>query len=131
MKRLLTFFLIVATSAFTLWMSANAEETVREFHGTGSTITSEFDIEAPWILDWIVNGEFENMLAIDIVLLDGKTGRQDGLILHTKHRGNGVKLFNTGGRYKLRIDSTLAKWDLKVIKITEEEAEGYTPRKKN
>lgn len=112
-------------------MSANAEETVREFHGTGSTITSEFDIEAPWILDWIVNGEFENMLAIDIVLLDGKTGRQEGLILHTKRRGNGVKLFNTSGRYKLRIDSTLAKWDLKVIKITEEEAEGYTPRKKN
>lgn len=131
MKRLFTFFLITATSVFTPWVSANAEETVREFHGTGSTITSEFDIEAPWILDWIVNGEFENMLAIDIVLLDGKTGRQEGLILHTKRRGNGVKLFNTSGRYKLRIDSTLAKWDLKVTKITEEEAEGYTPRKKN
>ena len=87
--------------------------------------------EGPWLLDWRVNGEYELMLAIDIVLLDGRTGRQIGRILHTKRRGNGVKLFNTSGRYKLRVDSTFARWDLKVIQITPAEAELYTPRKNN
>ena len=50
-------------------------------------------------------------------------------ILHTKRPGNGVKLFNSSGRFKLRIDSTLARWTVKIIQITPEEAEQYTPRK--
>ncbi len=109
----------------------SAEELVREFHGTGNTITTEFDAEGPWLLDWRVNGDYELLMAIDIVLLDARTGQQIGRILHTKRRGNGVKLFKTSGRYKLRVDSTLAKWDLKVIQITPAEAELYTPRKNN
>lgn len=110
---------------------SGAEELVREFHGSGNTITTQFDAEGPWLLDWRVNGEYDLMLAIDVVLLDARTGRQIGLILHTKRRGNGVKLFNNSGSYKLRVDSTLAKWDFKVIELTPAEARRYTPRKNN
>ena len=110
---------------------ANAEQIVREFHGTGNTVTPEFEVEGPWLLDWRLNGEYVNMLAIDIMLLNGRTGRLEGQILHTKRPGNGVKLFHNSGRFKLQIDSTLAKWDLKVIQITAAEAELYTPRKDN
>jgi len=108
-----------------------AEKILREFHGTGNTVTAEFSVNGPWLLDWRLNGDYEYMIGIDITLLDGRTGRSIGQILRTKRRGNGVKLFEEGGRYKLRIDSTLAKWDLKVIQITAAEAELYTPRKNN
>ena len=54
---------------------------------------------------------------LDIALIDSRTGRHVGRVLHTKYRGNGVKLFNDGGRFKLRIDSTLARWELKIIQI--------------
>jgi len=108
-----------------------AETLLREFHGTGNTVTAEFSVNSPWLLDWRLNGDYEYMIGIDITLLDGRTGRSIGQILRTKRRGNGVKLFEEGGRYKLRIDSTLAKWDLKIIQITAAEAELYTPRKNN
>lgn len=113
-----------------VWASeSRAEELLREFHGSGSTITPVFDVEGPWLLDWRVNGDYELLMAIDIVLLDGRSGLQIGRIIHTKRRGNGVKLFNSSGSYKLRVDATLTQWDLKVIKITAAEAELYTPRK--
>lgn len=109
---------------------SRAKEQLREFHGSGSTITAAFDVEGPWLLDWRVNGDYEVLMAIDIILLDGRTGLQIGRIIHTKHPGNGVKLFNSSGNYKLRVDATLARWDLKVIKISAAEAELYTPRRK-
>ena len=128
LRIIITFAVTVAA----VWSSENhAEELVREFHGTGNTITTEFEAKAPWLLDWRVNGEYELMLAIDVNLLDARTGRQVGIIIHTKRRGNGVKLFDTSGSYKLRVDSTLAKWDLKVIELTPAEAKLYTPRKNN
>jgi hypothetical protein len=49
-------------------------------------------------------------------------------VLHTKRKGNGVKLFEEGGTFQLRISSTLARWRIKIIQITDEEAELYTPR---
>ena len=109
--------------------NAEAERLVRQFDGTGNTVTSEFDVQGPWLLDWRLNGDYDNMLAIDIMLLEGRTGRHIGQVLHTKRPGNGVKLFNSSGRFKLRIDSTLARWTVKIIQITPEEAEQYTPRK--
>jgi len=119
----------IAALATALISDARGEETVREFHGTGNLVTPVFEVQSPWLLDWRLNGEYDTMLAIDIRLLDGTTGHHLGQILHTKRRGNGVKLFKTGGSYKLQIDSTLARWDIKVIQITEAEAELYTPRK--
>jgi hypothetical protein len=110
---------------------AAAERLVSEFEGTGNRVTPEFDIDGPWLLDWRLNGEYESMIAIDITLLEGRTGRHIGQVLHTKRPGNGVKLFNSSGRFKLRIDATLARWHLKIIKITPAEAELYTPRSEN
>jgi len=49
-------------------------------------------------------------------------------VLHTKYKGNGVKLFKEGGQYQLRISSTLARWTLKVQQLQPEEAELYTPK---
>lgn len=108
--------------------AAGAEELVREFKGTESTITSTFDVDGPWLLDWRVNSEYSRFMAIDIVLLDGQTGFQVGRVKHKKEPDNGLSLFKTGGRFKVRVDSSHTRWQVKIIQITEAEAERYTPK---
>lgn len=123
--------ILLAIVLFATASNAGSESIVREFSGSSSQLTPEFEVDGPWLLDWRLNGEYETMLAIDIRLLDGRTGRHIGQVLHTKRRGNGVKLFDSGGSFKLQIDSSLAKWQIKIIQITRAEAELYTPRKDN
>jgi hypothetical protein len=107
---------------------AGAEEIVREFTGIKNTTTPEFSVEGPWLLDWRLDGDYTAMVALDITLVEARGGRHVGQVLHTKRKGNGLKLFQEGGRFQLRISSTLARWRIKIIQITEEEAELYTPR---
>ena len=106
----------------------DAEELIREFSGTASTITSEFKVTGPWLLDWRVNSDYSRFMAVDIILLDGKTGFQIGKVKHKKEPDNGVRLFESGGRYKLRIDSSHTRWQVKIIEISRSEAELYTPK---
>jgi hypothetical protein len=109
----------------------SAKQTVREFSGTGDTTTATFTVQAPWLLDWRLDGDYDKLIALDIALVDGRTGRHIGRILHTKYKGNGVKLFDEGGTYQLRISSSLARWRIRIDQITDEEAELYTPRRAN
>lgn len=127
--RITALALLVATAT-----SVNAGDLVREFKGSGNTTTAAFSVESPWILDWRLDSDYDNRIALDIVLLDAETGNfiggiKSGTRNNVTYRSNGVRLFHTGGRYKLRISSSLARWTLKIEQLTEEEAELYTPRK--
>jgi hypothetical protein len=124
-KTSLAILLILTTSL------ASAVDTVREFSGNGNTTTAIFSVESPWLLDWRLDGDFDALIALDVALLDARTGRHIGRVLHTKYKGNGVKLFEEGGRYQLRVSSALARWRIKIQQITDEEAELYTPRRDN
>jgi hypothetical protein len=110
---------------------ASAADTVKEFSGNRNTTTAAFTVESPWLLDWRLDGDFDALIALDVALLDARTGRHIGRVLHTKYKGNGVKLFEEGGRYQLRVSSALARWRIKIQQITHEEAELYTPRRDN
>ena len=115
-------------------LSADASQLVREFKGSGNMTTPAFTVESPWILDWRLDSDYEMKIALDIVLVDAETGRfiggvKSGSRNNVTYRSNGVRLFKTGGRYKLRISSSLARWSIKIEQLTEEEAELYTPRK--
>lgn len=110
--------------------AAAQQEEALEFTGSSSTTTPKFTVEAPWILDWRVFSDFPQSVSIEVALLDGTTGLHEGLVLQRKEMGNGVKLFNEGGTYQLRIDSDLARWQILVKELTEEEAEQYTPKQK-
>lgn len=107
---------------------AGAEQVVKEFSGTGNTTTAMFTVEAPWLLDWRLDADYEQLTALDITLVEAYGGRHVGRVLHTKRKGNGVKKFEQGGTFQLRISSTLARWRVKIIQLSEEEAELYTPR---
>ena len=109
-------------------LPASAETTVREFTGSKSTVTPIFTVEAPWILDWRLDADYEQLVALEISLVEARTGRHIGRVLRTQRKGNGVKLFNESGTYQLRIDTTLARYRIKIQQLTEEEAALYTPR---
>jgi hypothetical protein len=128
---------IVQFVALTLLATATtpaiASDLVREFKGTGNTTTAAFNVQSPWILDWRLDSDYETQIALDIVLIDAVTGNfiggvKSGTRNNVTYRSNGVRLFHIGGRYKLRISSSLARWSIKIEQLTEEEAELYTPR---
>jgi hypothetical protein len=102
---------------------------VVEFQGSNNTTTREFKVQAPWIMNWRVTGNYTNSVGFELMLLDGKTRVHKGVVLRLRRTGNGVKLFNESGSYRFRISSGLANWHLKVEEISEEEAKLYTPRK--
>ena len=123
---------IAAWSLLMLTSNVAAGQLVREFSGTGNTTTAEFTVDSPWIIDWRVDSDYERQVALDMILIDAVTGQFVGAIKsgpkkRVVGRANGVRLFYTKGRYKLRISSSLARWSIKVEQLTEEEAELYTP----
>ena len=110
MKRTILALLLVL-----LALPAASKSLVREFSGNGNTTTASFTVESPWLLDWRLDGDYSSLVALDITLVEARSGRHIGRVLHTKRKGNGVKLFRQGGRYQLRISSTLARWRIQFI----------------
>lgn len=119
--------LAIALTAFAA-SPAGAKTRVAEFTGTGNTTTAIFRVESPWILDWRLDGDFDQLVGLEITLIEARNSRHVGRVLYTKRRGNGVKLFNSAGLYQLRISSTLARWTVRIEQLTREEAEIYTPK---
>ncbi len=128
MHKLIT--LLTATFLLVAGGSADAKTRVAEFKGEGNMTTAIFRVESPWVMDWRLDGDYEQMMGLEITLIEAKTSRHVGRVLYTKHRGNGVKLFHAAGLYQLRISSTLARWSVKIDQLTRAEAESYTPKEK-
>jgi hypothetical protein len=105
-----------------------AGERIAEFKGSGSMRTAEFEVNAPWILDWRVTSTFSEGLAVDVSLMEAGTDAHLGNVLKTKRTGNGVRMFSESGHFSFRVNSTLANWTLRVEQLTREEAELYQPR---
>ena len=116
----------VIIGSISLFQSINAEILIRDFKGSQSITTSEFDVNSPWLIDWRVNSNYKENMALEVSLVDAKTGFLVGRIFKTKYAGNGVKIFNDGGRYRLRISSSFTNWNFKIKEITISEAESYS-----
>lgn len=128
MRRFLIAFFSVAILLPVSTTAVSAADRVKEFRGTGNTTTAIFRVESPWVLDWRLDGDYNQMVALEITLVEAKTGKHVGRVLHTKRKGNGVKLFKSSGLYQLRVSSSLARWTIKIDQLTREEAELYTPK---
>jgi len=116
----------VIIGSISLFQSINAEILIRDFKGSQSITTSEFDVSSPWLIDWRVNSNYKENMALEVSLVDARTGFLVGRIFKTKYAGNGVKIFNDGGRYRLRISSSFTNWNFKIKEITISEAESYS-----
>jgi len=127
----MTRIIAILSTGLALALTANAaraERLIAEFQGNGNQTTVEFRVDAPWILDWRINSDYNKMVSFDLDLVDGQTGVLQGVVVRAKALGDGVRLFNTSGRYRFRVNASFIRWHLKVKELTPEEAELYTPR---
>lgn len=120
--------LFLCIALLLLSLPAFAEQLVREFSGSRTMQTAEFEVEAPWLIDWRVNSEYEESMGLAIVLLNEPSQTHAGTVMKTKYRGNGLRMMEQSGRFSLKIDAVLANWTVKIIQLTPEEAEAYTPK---
>jgi len=104
-----------------------AEELVTRFSGTGNANTAEFEVRAPWIMEWVVSGEEGQYEVIEIGLIDASTGLYEGVALKSKTAGSGVRMFDKGGHFYFRVSASLMSWYINVKELTEQEAKEYTP----
>jgi len=125
----LTPFLLVCVLLF-VSSPATAEQLVREFSGSRTMQTATFEVKGPWLIDWLVNSDYDDSMGFAIVLLNEPSQTHVGTVVKTKHRGDGLRLMNESGRFSLRVDAVLANWTIKIIQLTPEEVELYTPKEK-
>ena len=128
MNRFLISFTVLITT-FCFAGQAHCRELIREFKGSGNKTTAEFEVKAPWIVDWRTHGDYPGQMAVEVNLAT-VTGEYVGKIVTTKYVDDGVRLFHEGGSYVLKVDSSLASWTLRVVQLTKQEAETYLPKEK-
>ena len=127
-KFLLSFTVFLTICCFS--SNVDARELIKEFKGSESRSTTEFEVKAPWIVDWRVSGDYPGQMAVAVNLMDDLHGEYVGKIVTTKYVTDGVRLFDEGGRFHFEVDSNLANWTLRVIELTKQEAETYKPKEK-
>jgi len=60
-------FLIPIVLALVLSGSpAEAKTRVAEFSGSGNMTTAIFRVESPWVIDWRLDGDYEQMMGLEI-----------------------------------------------------------------
>ena len=128
-KTIMTVILLLAAGI------AGSAETVREFKGASNTTTGVFTVEAPWVLDWRLDGprwqadgRQSKFSALEISLIEAGSGRHVGRVVYTKVIGNGVRMFDRSGSYQLKVSTSHGRWSVKVQELSAEEARSYTPK---
>lgn len=119
--------LLAALILLGLAPAAPAAELVRQFSGDRSTETVEFEVKAPWLIDWRVNSDFPDSMGVEVTLVNA-SGAYEGRVFKTERPDNGVRLMQESGRYFFKVESTVSSWTLKVQQLSAEEAEQYTPK---
>jgi hypothetical protein len=122
---------LLLCQAFGSMSVGEAGELVREFSGGRTAQTADFEVGAPWLIDWRVNSEFPSSMGLTVVLLHAPSGTHAGTVVKTKHRGDGLRLMEEGGRFRFKVDAVLSNWTIKVFQLSPEEAKLYTPKGKD
>jgi len=128
MNRFLVSFAVFMT-IFCYAGHAYSKELIREFKGSGNKTTAEFEVKAPWIVDWRTHGDYPGQMAVEVNLAT-VSGEYIGKIVTTKYVDDGVRLFNEGGHFVFQVNASLASWTLRVEQLTKQEAEAYKPKEK-
>jgi hypothetical protein len=102
-------------------VAAMPSDTVR-FTGKGDDRTAAFRTSGPWILDWSITSDFPLLARFEMRLHDGASGEFMGTVIQLEGTGNGLKLFDSGGEFRLSIVARNVVWELEIAEVTEEQA---------
>ena len=58
------FSLAVFAALFCFTSNASSKDLIREFKGSDSKTTAEFEVKAPWIVDWRTHGDYPGQMAV-------------------------------------------------------------------
>jgi len=130
MNRLLFSFAVFA-ALYCFSPQVDGKQLIREFKGSGNTTTAEFEVRAPWIVDWMTTGDYPGSMGFQVDLVTSPGGEYMGKVVSTKWVDNGVRLFNEGGVYRLQVKANLTNWILRVEQLNKLEAEAYKPKNKD
>lgn len=122
------FISVLAVALLAATQRLGAEEVVAQFSGKSNGNTREFRVNDPWLVDWLVSGRSSHYESVNIALINADTGSFEGTAVATQSAGNGVRLFNQGGRYYFRVNAKMMNWKIKVIQLTPTESRQYKPR---
>jgi hypothetical protein len=125
---LISFIILIIFCCFT--SSAYSRELIAEFKGSESRTTAEFKVKAPWIIDWRTTGDYPGTMAMDAHLITSPGGQYVGKIATTKWVHDGVRLFQEDGIYRVRVDSNLINWTIRVEQLSRQEAETFIAKEK-
>ena len=120
--------IIISLAALTFGLLAGpslAAERIAEFSGEVSTETAEFEVRSPFLVDWVAKTDYPGSMGLTITLINARDGTHEGYIIKTKNMGDGLRLVEQSGTFRLRVDATFARWYLKVDQLTRAEAEEY------
>jgi len=124
--RILTFVLF--TTLMSTSPSVFAEKLVREFSGSRSIYTADFQVDNPWLIDWSVNSPNPRKMNVSVTLINAKTDSHAGSVLQTMQEGDGLRLMSESGTFRFRVDAEETYWTIKVFQLNREEAKRYTPK---
>lgn len=113
--------LLAVAMASVAAMPTAASDTVR-FTGKGDDRTAVFRTSGPWILDWSITSDFPLLANFEMRLHDGASGEFMGTVIQLEGTGNGLKLFDSGGEFRLSIVARNVVWELEIAEVTEEQA---------
>jgi len=112
--------------------AVHAKELLQQFSGSVSADTPEFDVVAPWIVEWRITGEPNPGAGVRISMIKADSGAEAGLVLNTTKASESAKLFKQSGRYYFHVDANKMNWALRVTQVSQEEAKQYEkPAKEN
>jgi hypothetical protein len=102
-------------------MPTAASDTVR-FTGKGDDRTAVFRTSGPWTLDWSITSDLPLLANFEMRLNDGTSGEFIGTVIQIEGTGNGLKLFEGSGEFRLSIVARNVSWELEIAEVTEEQA---------
>lgn len=105
-----------------------AEKLVREFSGSRSVYTANFQASDPWLIDWRVSSINPRAMNIKVTLIDAKTDSHAGRVLQTMREEEGLRLMNESGVFRFRIEAEETDWTIRVIQLNRDEESRYLPK---
>jgi hypothetical protein len=92
------------------------------FTGQGNERTAVFRTGGPWTLDWQTTSDLPLLANFEMRLHHGASGEFLGTVIQLEGTGNGLKLFEEGGEFRLVIVASNVDWELEISEVTEEQA---------